>query len=478
MYTITTLLPHSSSAMYIGEQGKLPIITPGKLTPDLLFNFKNGAYSYFLFQEVKPEKETAKVAGGLQDGCVQMWYCLNCMAIDTMRFTAFIKLICKNWLDPGWEQEVKLPILGSSQGLKPIDDWIMLVKSTNTLLLGHACTLSTNDLHNHIQSHIHPDMMTTCTTAELYLVTDYKKYKCALKVIDNTHICADELLKATIQQMMFTSLISKCSHNSHSTATSSTAVSTTATDMMLCLSDRCPPLTSVEHALLTEHGGCFHCCQFYCNHIAPACTNSFPDKASYKPLTEANMLSTKNWNNKKNQVAPTAAVIPINPVVPVAVVMPSVVSGNGTDSEYINTPFFVPHFYFDCDAGSTTASTKVTAQALIDDGPDSVLINPEYANCLGQTQCKLPKLKEMLMVVGKGHKEVFSFDEWVLLTIISSNQAWTSHACKVILAPNLCVPILLGNPFLAMNGIVMDHALHTCIDKKSGYNLLNPPSIK
>jgi len=82
------------------------------------------------------------------------------------------------------------------------------------------------------------------------------------------------------------------------------------------------------------------------------------------------------------------------------------------------------------------------------------------------------------MAVGKGKKEVFSFDEWVPLTIVSSDQAWISHACRAIPAPNLCVPVLLGNPFLATNGIVIDHELHTCIDKKSGYDPLNPVPIK
>jgi hypothetical protein len=120
-----------------------------------------------------------------------------------------MKSVHENWLDPGWEQEVKLLILSSSQGSKPISNWIMLVESTNALLLGHACALSTNDLRNHIQSHIHPDTMTACTTAELHLVTNYKKYKRALKVIDDACIRADELLKAAVQQMMSTSLISK-----------------------------------------------------------------------------------------------------------------------------------------------------------------------------------------------------------------------------------------------------------------------------
>ena len=179
----------------MGEQGRPPVITPGKLTPDLLFNFENGTYSYFSFKDVKPEKEVSKVAGGLQDGRVQTWYRLNRAVADSAGFAAFMKSVRENWLEPGWEQEVKLLILGSAQGNKPIADWIMLVESTNALLTRHACALSTNDLRNHIQSHIHHDTMTTSTTAELHLITDFEKYKCTLKVIDDARIHANELLK-------------------------------------------------------------------------------------------------------------------------------------------------------------------------------------------------------------------------------------------------------------------------------------------
>jgi hypothetical protein len=61
----TTLLKCTSTASYIGEHGKPPIVTPRKLTPDLLFDFENGAYSYFAFKDVKTDREVSKVASGL-----------------------------------------------------------------------------------------------------------------------------------------------------------------------------------------------------------------------------------------------------------------------------------------------------------------------------------------------------------------------------------------------------------------------------
>ena len=63
------------------------MITPGKLTLDLLFNFENSAYSYFSFKEVKPKKEVTKVAGGLQDGHIVLLR--NCFLSSDRIFPVF-----------------------------------------------------------------------------------------------------------------------------------------------------------------------------------------------------------------------------------------------------------------------------------------------------------------------------------------------------------------------------------------------------
>jgi hypothetical protein len=81
------------------------------------------------------------------------------------------------------------------------------------------------------------------------------------------------------------------------------------------------------------------------------------------------------------------------------------------------------------------------------------------------------------MAIGDRHK-TFSFDEWVPITVISQDQSWSLCACRAILAPNLSVPLLLGGPFLLLDSLIIDHELHTCIDKKCGYDLLNPLPIK
>lgn len=205
-------------------------------------------------------------------------------------------------------------------------------------------------------------------------------------------------------------------------------------------------------------------------HKLADCPNGFPDKASYVPLTELAALNAKKRQLKMNKPTPTAV------VVPTAIIMPSAMLSDGSDSEYIVAPFYTPHFFLDVLISSSTASYQNTVHALIDHGSDSVLIDPILAARLGLTPKKLPKPKEVTMAIGDGEKTFF-FDKWVPITIISSDQAWTLRSCRAILAPNLCVPILLGGPFLSFNGFVIDHELQTCVDKKTGYDLLNPPSI-
>jgi hypothetical protein len=369
------LLKRTSTAVYISEQGKPLVIMAGKLTPNLLFDFENGTYSYFSFKDVKPEREVQKIAGGLQDGRIQTWYQFNYVKIDVAGFTTFMTAACESWLKPGWQQEVKLLILNLSQGTTLVTDWIMLLESTNMMLEGHPCKLSTNDLHNHIQSHVHTDTMTTSTQAKLYLEMNYEKYKCDLKV-DDVCVCAEELLKNTVKALISNLPSNNCHSASTHTTTSVPTVSSSASSINSSrIFDRIAPLSLTKHALLAEHQGCFYCHYFYVDHTSPNCQNGFLDKASYVTLNEADALLAKKRLTKKERAMPAAAVVPTTspPVISTVVVMPSVVFGEGSDSECVSAPFSVPHFFPDCVVGGFVA--EVPVRTLIDNGSDLVQID-------------------------------------------------------------------------------------------------------
>jgi hypothetical protein len=64
--------------------------------------------------------------------------------------------------------------------------------------------------------------------------------------------------------------------------------------------------------------------------------------------------------------------------------------------------------------------------------------------------------------------------EWVKLHMYDTTGYWHSKTVCTIIAPSLCVPVLLGLPFLTHNNIVINHTAHTAIDKISSFDLLNP----
>ena len=98
---------------------------------------------------------------------------------------------------------------------------------------------------------------------------------------------------------------------------------------------------------------------FYADHITPNCTNGFLDKSTYCPLTKADAGAVKKCNVKSNKPGPMAIIMSSKSISPTAVVMPSAVLGNGSESEYVNTPFFVPHFFLDLFIGGSSAAIEL-----------------------------------------------------------------------------------------------------------------------
>jgi hypothetical protein len=266
---------------------------------------------------------------------------------------------------------------------------------------------------------------------------------------------------------------SRCDRPPCVAATNTSPTTATANNV----GNRLPALTAFEHTLLQNNKGCFKCQVPFAKHLSRNCPTGFPDKANYKPLTEADIVLAKK-RKANGKATKAAAVLPVEePTVPVAVVMPSAVLGNGSDSEYVDTPFSSPHFFVNVIISSSSSVSQGDVCVLIDHGCDSVLISLDLVDRLKLPRRKLPKPKSVVMAVEGDEKKEFVFREFVQMTVISSDQIWSSRSCRAIIAPNLCAPLILGNVFLAYNHFVIDHELRTCIDKVTGYDLLNPPTI-
>ena len=120
--TGTTLLNTKTTAHFSIEPGKPPVITSGELTPELLADFENGCFAYFAWKDVAEDRQVMKIAWGLQDARVQVWYRTDRDKINAAGFTAFMKSVRTQWLPAGWEHNVKCLILSSSQQNLPVAD--------------------------------------------------------------------------------------------------------------------------------------------------------------------------------------------------------------------------------------------------------------------------------------------------------------------------------------------------------------------
>ena len=275
---------------------------------------------------------------------------------------------------------------------------------------------------------------------------------------------------------------------------------------------RCPKLLPIEYELLDKHNGCCKCRRFYVNHRVPDCPNDFPDPDNYVTLTESMALqsmanaaiaSTYNGGNPSASSSSTNTAFPsatFSPNIPsafveevqnnnpnppttltsVAAILPSSSSGsfalgNGeSDTESdpsIVSPISVPHYIWHANVHGT-AEFPIPIDCLLDNGAHLVLIRPETVVDLGLKIRKLVKPQCATLAI-KSQRQTFFLSDYVVLSLSSLNNAWTSRPVRALIAPDLCINILLGLPFLKHNKIVIDHDSDTAIDKTCGFDILN-----
>ena len=67
---------------------------------------------------------------------------------------------------------------------------------------------------------------------------------------------------------------------------------------------------------------------------------------------------------------------------------------------------------------------------------------------------------------------------YITLQPSSINNAWLSKPTRALLSNKLCAPIILSLPFFQHNDLVIDHQLHSIIDKKCLFDILDENSFK
>lgn len=193
---------------------------------------------------------------------------------------------------------------------------------------------------------------------------------------------------------------------------------------------------------------------------------------SSKPVA-ATSSATIEEVDSDDDVSATAAVLPDSP------------GGYTSDSdedwdisrhEVSSVPLRSKHLIWNCQIHSQTDDFPVKTRALIDNGTHLALIRPDLVERLGLKKYRLHKPEPVDVAFSKEEKKTELYF-YVKLSLSSLDSAWSSRIVKAIVTPGLCLPIILGLPWLEWNHIITDHAARTCIDKKTSYDLMNPPII-
>jgi hypothetical protein len=454
-----TVVP-TPSAQVVHENPRFPpVLTVGDITPDVMKQWERACRSFFKSKDIEANDQVRRVCYGMKDTRISDWYLVDKERIDALKFDEYMIEMRANWLKMGWEGKVRKKILSSHQGSLSFWDWQVSMQVQNSLLRGTPSHLSETQLRNQLEVNLNDNLAAICDDGKVHNEANFRKWLAEVRRFDEKrqHEKAEwlETIYASLGRDKSGERKPLASSKSYNHPASSASGSTHTSPL--------PRLTDVERAILIAHKGCFKCRRAYAGHFGNDCPNGAPNAEDYKPVTEATAAAMRPASKKTT----VAAVMPA---------APSSVLGDGTDSDKY-APFQTPNLKWDCHIDSPDfSSPSLVCESLIDPGSEAVLIDPEVVHFLGLHVRSLPEPLNVEMAINE-KKETVQLKEWVKLKLVSLDKLWTSKCVRAIVAPGLSVSVLLGGPFLKHNKIVIDLELRTCVEKTSGYDLLNPPQI-
>ncbi|KAG6859273.1 hypothetical protein C0995_010095 [Termitomyces sp. Mi166 len=183
-------------------------------------------------------------------------------------------------------------------------------------------------------------------------------------------------------------------------------------------------------------------------------SNSWPDPKTTKPLTLATALTAK-----PKSIAGLAYVEPTSK---------DEIKDEDTDESYTyaikssspEPPLSAPHMTVMLEmTGPSIISFPLSVCAILDNGCPSTVIDADLIAKLGLQRFPLAKHKDNLTSLTQSP---LTCTEYVRL----------EATAKVNIG--LPVPLILGIPFLSAESLVLDMEARTAIDKRTGYDIMNP----
>lgn len=117
---------------------------------------------------------------------------------------------------------------------------------------------------------------------------------------------------------------------------------------------------------------------------------------------------------------------------------------------------------------------SLKTKALIDGGAHMVLIRPDVVTRLALPKFTLSHPEQINVAMGTPN-QIEKLTNYVTIEPFSLDGLFLSHPVHAVIAPGLCMPMILGLPFLTTNNIVCNYAERTCTttQSKPPYDLLS-----
>lgn len=470
-----------TAELKLASVGKIPTITAGDLTPDILRRWENACQAYFTHSRAATES-IALVAPGLEDPRIADWWCAERDRLIMEDWDDVVQEMRELFLDDDWQVNLRREILASrhTESGASFPDWANGLIAKNALLRGHAKHINNTVLIQHLEANMDPELQTLCDEEAPATFTglDLTQYVKTVTRINKKLVTARKRATAAAEAAA-DALASRAARNIRkgNTATGTATVSgpgkqipsgsgsvATSANSASATFVRLPKLTDQERQLLTEHEGCFKCRAFYAGHMSGRCPNGFPDAKGYVTRTEAMARAAKPPTVKKE---PTPLAVDMARLEEVD--FPTVAYDDYDSDECV--PTNRPSIFLPLVANLATGESAPIPDTLVDTGSTGFLVSDKLVSTLQLPRRRLPKKEVVKTAIAGGERH--TVEEFVCLPLATIEGDWTSKSKMAKICKGLAHDVVLGIPFLEKNRLTIAFNPNS-VTTPEGLNLVRP----
>ena len=483
-----------SATIHHPSLSRAPILMDGEITPKVVRDFETHCNTFFINAKdtITEDNKVTKTLGCFENTLVADWASTDWERLTQLKFDEFMKEYQSRWLPSNWEQIVRTQMLGTPLDLEKqrFETWAAQIQSYHVSLRNTSSHMTDDKLRLQLEILIDQDLHDMATAAGANTLTELRPWMAKLKQLDIKRQAEIErwkkMCEVAVREAKRPNLgnsFSASNGNQTNASRSNSSTSNAQTNKTYP-----PKLTTEERQLLFDHEGCLRCRVFYTGHRANQCQMVL-SRTNYKTRTLQDALCAKAKSSRPTPVAAitdtfSTSCSPDNDLV--AAVFPPGSSltadkslSDSSDARLTSMssppPLKGKHLIWSCILNNNSDTISVKSNALIDSGSHMALIHPDLVSRLKLQSYKLAHPERVNVAMGSS-ASIIRLTHYVVIEPSSLDQLFTSHRIHAVIVSGLCMPLILGLPFLTSNKVICNYADRTCLTTRisPAYDLLKP----